>query len=250
MAASDDPRRESAAARERLNALATELAGRTTPGYLKRAAKERVSDATDNLKGKVMDQTQKVKDNARSNPIIWGAALGGAMGLLAGLVSRKMLSSDESLHNLQERRAFSNEYGFPTTGLPDEGDHFSVSGRRGFNTGGSPGPDFKSTLESASKRSRQAMETTADHPLLLALIGIGLGIVAARVVPESDAERQKVGELKQRASERIARMGEEIESRIQGNSADKDDTDAAYEEDLETTEATFHAARETSPDLH
>lgn len=258
MVSSDDPRHDSAAARAHLSAIANELARRTTPSQLKRATKAAVADAKDNLKGKAMEQREKVKDNMRQNPVLWGAAVGGAAGLVAGLLARGRTPQESPRpnvplsfrHERRPERRYRPRYEFSSTRLPDEGAHYSVADGNDLDCGADFSRQLKSKTTSASAPSRRLLDASAEYPLALALAGIGLGIVAARVVPETKFERAELGKVRQRLAQGLARMGREMESRLDADVKQTEDTFVPTTENPQPPTETSPDENKASPSLH
>lgn len=99
------------------------------------------------------------------------------------------------------------------------------------------------------ERTRHYAETSGEHPWLLAAVGFGLGMFASRLIPETDLERQKLGDVKHRAAERISELGKDIEQRVSGDSSEEE----SFESEALTTESMnepIDTYPEPSPSLH
>ena len=147
MATADDARRESEAARERLSAIAQELASRTTPEQLKELAREKgtewretaklkarekATDFKDNaklkarekatdLKEKAVERGGRMKESAGEHPGMMGL-VGGLLGASAGLLLAK--AGQRNREQAFERagyRTYTPEYGYQPAVMPTEG---------------------------------------------------------------------------------------------------------------------------------
>lgn len=92
------------------------------------------------------------------------------------------------------------------------------------------------------ERTRHYAEASGEHPWILAAVGFGLGMFASRLIPETDIERQKLGDVKHRAAERLSEFGKDIEQKVSGESAEEERFDSealttgAMNEPIETYE--------------
>lgn len=307
MATTDDARLQSESARQRMNEIAQELARRTTPEQLKAFAREKgeewkdlarhkademVTDAKQSAKEKVAElkesavhqakakvtdlkesavhQGERLKEQAGRNPAVMGGLLGGALGIGAGLLAKRMADRRQAEDWSASRRIYTPEYGYQPAVIPEEGARFDDSLGHERGAGEKLKENVSEKLESAKEnvsgrlesakervgharenirqrlpstgelkqRTRHYAETSGEHPWVLAAIGLGLGILASRLIPESELERQKLGDVKHRAAERLNEMGKELEQRVSGDTSEVHDTEAlttgAMNEPIET----------------
>lgn len=250
MVESNDPRSESAAARARMSAIANELARRTTPAHLKEATKTMVVDAKDNLKDKAIEQRAKISSNARRHPIAWGAAVGVSAGLLAGMVARGRASRRHSKSASHRHRRFPLSEALRPMRLPDAGVHFSIADGHDVSSGA----DFRKELKAAGKaargRTRRVLRAGGRRPLMLAAAALGLGLVVARVLPRTSAERAELRKLRHRMSEALGSLRNQLESRLDGNRQASNDTFVPTTDHLRSPEERAAQQNESSPSLH
>lgn len=263
MASTNDPRHESAEARERLSAIANELARRTTPAELKSAAKEALVEAKERVKEKAMDERDQLTDRVKERPALWGAALGAAAGLTAGLVARRFISRGDSgqRQRVPNRRVYTADYGYepatissPSSAESDSrtkeiGDAAREASQSAKEKIGEVQERLRAKIPSGQEvknRAGDTLTTVGEHPLALAIASIGLGMLAARLVPETDVEREKLAALKERAYERIDDIGHNLEERMSGDvteeEVDESEEDSFGTSGFESNETAFEPA--------
>lgn len=210
-----------------------------------------MGDVKDNVKGTAMEQRDKLIDHVRRNGIVWGAAIGGAAGLVAELLSQRQAGQkQETPRIVRTERQTGLGHALSATRLPDEGAHYCIADGNDMEAGADFSHAHRAAGRSARGRSGRFAEASDENPLALALIGVGLGMVAARVLPETTAERTELGKVRQRLSKYLTLIGREIEGRLESDAPTPDDTFVPTTEHVRPPDDVAPNADETSSRLH
>lgn len=213
--------------REEMGGTLNELGDRLDPGQLVQQAKDNVHDATiGRVEETAKGMSDMVMETIKRNPI--PAAMAGA-GLALLWMNRSngngaSRSGDYRAYGSAGQYGYRGDYGYGRSdrGGPDIGDKVGdVAGNIGDRVGGAAGTVRDGAEEAVGTIAQGAGQAVDEvgwrvdrfmqaSPLAVGAIAIGAGVLAGTLVPETEPERQVLGDASRQVADTVRQTVGEV----------------------------------------